>query len=163
MALYISPSAALMKRAPPFKAEENSNPASPSNLGNYTHSHENIEEQSYTCTPIGECEVCLSFEKKTAPHCMEYGNKQPVRCTWDDPDLAENMRNQTTLYDDDAISLPSFRGCPHVKSIERWKFIKFESLNFAIAIMSICLVIWRQRKLAREQYRRLAQRIGVEV
>lgn len=57
---------------------------------------------------------------------MEYGNKQPVRCKWDDPDIAEYMRNQTTLYDYDAISLPSFRGCPHVKRIEHWKFVKFE-------------------------------------
>lgn len=57
---------------------------------------------------------------------MEYGNKEPVRCKWDDPDLADYLRNQTTFYDDDAISLPSFRGCPRVKRIERWKFVKFE-------------------------------------
>ena len=67
-----------------------------------------------------------NLKQKSAPYCQEYGNKERVRCEWDDPDLAENVRNQTTLYDYDAISLPTYRGCSHVKRIERWKFIKFE-------------------------------------
>ncbi|KAL1934194.1 hypothetical protein VTP01DRAFT_6376 [Rhizomucor pusillus] len=151
--------ASILERAPPFASEDNEK--IPPHLGNYTHSHEDIEAPTYTCVATGECDVCTPFEKKTAPYCMEYGNKQPVRCKWDDPDIAEYMRNQTTLYDYDAISLPSFRGCPHVKRIEHWKFVKFEVINLAVAVSSVSLVIWRQRKLAREQYQRLAQRIGV--
>ncbi|KAI7874151.1 hypothetical protein K492DRAFT_240975 [Lichtheimia hyalospora FSU 10163] len=158
------PVTAFEKRAPPFAQDHDRTAENiPSHLGNYTHSHEDIEPPTYTCTPISECDVCTPFEKKTAPYCQEFGNKERVRCEWDDPDLAENLRNQTTLYDFDAISLPSYRGCPHVKRIERWKFIKFESINFVVAIFSVTLVMWRQRKLAREQYQKLAQRIGVAV
>lgn len=76
--------------------------------------------------------------QKTAPYCQEFGNKQRVRCEWDDPDLAENLRNQTTLYDFDAISLPSYRGCPHVKRIEHWKFIKFEVWNHLLYCIGSC-------------------------
>lgn len=77
--------------------------------------------------------------QKTAPYCQDFGNKERVRCEWDDPDLAENLRNQTTLYDFDAISLPSYRGCPHVKRIERWKFIKFE---VCICLALLCISCW---------------------
>jgi hypothetical protein len=63
--------------------------------------------------------------QKTQPYCVEFGNKEAVRCEWDDPELADR-KNQTAFYEDDAISLPSFRACPRVKSVERAKFIKFE-------------------------------------
>lgn len=56
---------------------------------------------------------------------MEFGNKEPVRCEWDDPELADK-KNQTTFYEHDAISLPSYRACPRVRSVERKRFIKFE-------------------------------------
>ncbi|ORY97919.1 hypothetical protein BCR43DRAFT_490555 [Syncephalastrum racemosum] len=145
------------KRAPPF-SEPNAVNNKNVHLGNYTHSHEDVEAPTYTCTPIGECDVCTPLEKKTMPHCMEYGNKEPVRCEWDDPDFAPD-KNAT--LDPDSITLPAFRGCPHVKRIERWKTIRFESVNFVVAVLAVIFVFWRQRKLAREQYQRLAQRIGV--
>lgn len=56
---------------------------------------------------------------------MEFGNKEAVRCEWDDPELADR-KNQTTIYEDDAIALPSFRACPRVRSVERVRLIKFE-------------------------------------
>jgi hypothetical protein len=59
------------------------------------------------------------------PYCKQFGNKEAVSCEWDDPELADK-RNQTSFYDDDAISLPSFRACPRVRKVERMKFIKFE-------------------------------------
>ncbi|KAI9249431.1 hypothetical protein BDA99DRAFT_564392 [Phascolomyces articulosus] len=149
------------KRAPPFT--QGGDESIPHHLGNYTHSHEDVAEPTYSCTSIGECDVCTPFEQKSAPYCKEYGNKERVRCEWDDPDLAENLRNQTMVYDYDAISLPSYRGCPHVKRIEHWKFIKFETFNLLVAVTSVSIVLWRQRKLARDQYQRLAQRIGVAV
>lgn len=56
---------------------------------------------------------------------MEFGNKEAVRCEWDDPELADK-KSQTSFYEDDAISLPSYRACPRVRSVERVRFIKFE-------------------------------------
>ncbi|KAI8883574.1 hypothetical protein K501DRAFT_294579 [Backusella circina FSU 941] len=145
------------RRTPPFQKSENT-----THLGDYTHSHENVEQLTFTCFPIGECEVCSPLEKKTMPYCKEFGNKEAVSCEWDDAELADK-RNQTTFYDDDAISLPSFRACPRVRKVERMKFIKFEGINFAVAVISILIFTWRQRKIAREQYQKLAHRIGVIV
>lgn len=56
---------------------------------------------------------------------MEFGNKEAVRCEWDDPELADE-KSQTSFYEDDAISLPSYRACPRVRSVERVRFIEFE-------------------------------------
>ncbi|KAL0082079.1 hypothetical protein J3Q64DRAFT_1721672 [Phycomyces blakesleeanus] len=156
--LFLVPSHAFERRAPP--PEEHG--SSTQNLGDYTHSHEDVKTPTYSCISTGDCDVCTSLEKKTIPYCAEFGNKEPVRCEWNDPDLADR-KNQTTFYDYDAISLPSFRSCPRVKRIVRWQLIQFESINLVVAVVSIILVIWRQRKLAREQYLRLAHRIGVTV
>lgn len=69
--------------------------------------------------------ILFFWLQKTQPYCVEFGNKEAVRCEWDDPELADK-KNQTAFYEDDAISLPSFRACPRVKSVERARFIKFE-------------------------------------
>ncbi|KAI8346776.1 hypothetical protein BD560DRAFT_411271 [Blakeslea trispora] len=153
--------AELDKRAPPFNIATESVGGS-RHLGDYTHSHETVGKSTYSCYATGECEVCSSFEKKTQPYCSEFGNKQAVKCEWDDPELADR-KNQTSFYDHNAIFLPSFRACPRVKSVERVRMIEFEGINFAVAIVSLFVFVWRQRKMAREQYERLAQRIGVTV
>ncbi|CAO3598661.1 unnamed protein product [Absidia cylindrospora] len=66
------------KRASPFSQT----PALPSGLGRYTYSHENVEKPTYTCVPIGQCDVCTALEKKIADYCLEYGNKEQVLCEW---------------------------------------------------------------------------------
>ncbi|KAG2206150.1 hypothetical protein INT47_003799, partial [Mucor saturninus] len=149
------------RRTPPFGITTNANKSS-QHLGDYTHSHETVDKSTYSCHSIGECEQCTPLEKKTQPYCVEFGNKEAVRCEWDDPELADR-RNQTTIYEDDSIALPSFRACPRVKSVERVRLIKFEGFNLSVAVISVIVFIWRQRKIAREQYQRLAQRIGVTV
>ncbi|KAI8063702.1 uncharacterized protein B0P05DRAFT_574262 [Gilbertella persicaria] len=143
----------LYPRTPPFGIVE---PNSASrHLGDYTHSHETVDKSTYSCFAIGECQ-------KTQPYCLEYGNKEAVRCEWDDPELADK-KNQTSFYDDNAISLPSFRACPRVKSVERIRIIQFEGWNAVVAVVSLLVFFWRQRKIAHEQYQQLAQRIGVTV
>ncbi|OBZ91713.1 hypothetical protein A0J61_00238 [Choanephora cucurbitarum] len=159
----------LDKRAPPFNVETESVSGS-RHLGDYTHSHETVDKSTYSCYAIGECEVCSPFEKfihiyiikKSQPYCSEFGNKQAVKCEWDDPELADR-KNQTSFYEHNAIFLPSFRACPRVKSVERVRMIEFEGLNIAVAVTSLLVFIWRQRRMAREQYERLAQRIGVTI
>ncbi|ORZ18042.1 hypothetical protein BCR42DRAFT_490694 [Absidia repens] len=133
--------------------------ALPSGLGRYTYSHENVEKPTYTCVPIGECDVCTALEKKTADYCLEYGNKEQVNCQWDDPSWVDTINKNDT--DDDVISLPTHRACPWVEHIEKWRLIKFEMINFVIVVFSVLVYIWRQRKLAREKYQQMVQRIGV--
>lgn len=152
----------LFGRTPPFGITNDTSTSPSRHLGDYTHSHETVDKSTYSCHSIGECEVCDPLEKKTQPYCKEFGNKEAVRCEWDDPELADK-KNQISFYDDNAISLPSYRACPRVKTVERVRFIKFEGLNVAIAVISVVVFMWRQRKIAREQYQRLAQRIGVTV
>ncbi|PHZ07322.1 uncharacterized protein RHIMIDRAFT_101276 [Rhizopus microsporus ATCC 52813] len=146
------------RRTPPFGIVEDSN----RRLGNYTHSHETVNKSTYSCYSIGECEVCSPLEKKTQPYCSEFGNKQAVRCEWDDPELADR-KSQTMIYDDDSISLPSFQSCPRVKMIEQKRLIRFEVTVILTAIVSITIFIWRQKKITQEQYQRLAKRIGVTI
>ncbi|CEP08018.1 hypothetical protein [Parasitella parasitica] len=112
------------RRTPPFGVVQDGHSGS-RNLGDYTHSHETVDKSTYSCYSIGECQLCDPLEKKTQPYCVEFGNKEPVRCEWDDPELADR-KNQTAFYEDGAISLPSFRPCPRVRSVERARFIKFE-------------------------------------
>ncbi|CAO3590077.1 unnamed protein product [Absidia cylindrospora] len=155
---YSSSSLALAgnnKRAPPFPQATDL----PVRLGNYTHSHENVERPTYTCTSLGECDICTSLEKKTASYCLDYGNKEPVQCEWDNPNWVVNRND--TMTDDDAINLPTFRACPWVKRVEKWRIIKFETMNFILAVISVSVFLWRQRKLAKEKYQQMAQRIGV--
>ncbi|ORX59805.1 hypothetical protein DM01DRAFT_1333254 [Hesseltinella vesiculosa] len=127
-------------------------------LGDYTHSHESIEKPTYTCVSLGQCDICTPLEKKTASYCFQYGNKEPVRCEWDDPNWYTNRSDP--LDDDDVILLPTFRPCPWVQRIEQLKILKFESINLAVAVCSLLVFLWRHRKLSREKYQQLVQRIG---
>ncbi|KAI8077887.1 uncharacterized protein BX664DRAFT_318462 [Halteromyces radiatus] len=115
-------------------------------------------------TTLHHLTSCLLFIhiQKTAPYCLEYGNKEPVRCEWDDPNWMGN-RTDIMTDDDDVISLPTFRACPWVKRIENMRIIKFESINLVVAVFSVMIFLWRQRKLAHEKYQQMAQRIGVSV
>ncbi|KAI7871999.1 hypothetical protein BDF14DRAFT_1992710 [Spinellus fusiger] len=128
-------------------------------LGHYTHSHHNVKTSPYSCVSIGECDVCSPLEKKTMSYCQAYGNKEPVHCEWTDAGL-DGQKNQTTVYDNDAISLPMFQACPRVKRVEQWHLIQFESLNCGVAVLSLLVVVWRQRTLSQEQHLHLARRIG---
>jgi hypothetical protein len=57
---------------------------------------------------------------------LEYGNKEPVHCEWDDPNWMTNKNDTSYDHDDDMISLPTYRACPYVKRIEKWRLIRFE-------------------------------------
>ncbi|KAI8988525.1 hypothetical protein BDF20DRAFT_336769 [Mycotypha africana] len=149
------------KRTPPFG--KNASDVS-KKLGDYTHSHEKVDKSTYSCYPIGECEICSPLEQKTQPYCADYGNKQAIRCEWNEPEIGDSgLSNHTlsTFDEDDAITLPSYRACPRVRQVERARFLKFEGFNFSVAVLSIMVFIWRQKKMAHEQYQNLARRIGV--
>jgi len=108
---------------------------------------------SYTCHVMGECEVCTELESKSQLYCIETGNKEPIECAWDGP-VRDNASND---------NLPSFRSCPRVKQVERIRFFEFQAANFVIAFTAGSILIWRQRKLARETVSRIARRVGTAV
>lgn len=60
--------ASILERAPPFASEDNEK--IPPHLGNYTHSHEDIEAPTYTCVATGECDVCTPFEKVNIQYAL---------------------------------------------------------------------------------------------
>jgi hypothetical protein len=65
------------RRTPPFQKTENT-----THLGDYTHSHENVEQLTFTCFPIGECQVCSPLEKvykRLFIYALEY--TQLIPCT----------------------------------------------------------------------------------
>ncbi|KAI8577277.1 hypothetical protein K450DRAFT_253055 [Umbelopsis ramanniana AG] len=106
---------------------------------------------SYSCSVVGQCEVCTDLEKKTQPYCKEFGNKQRISCQYnkDVSDISE--------------PLPMFRGCPRVQWVERARYYQFVVINVIISLLAVGVFSWRHRKLAGEQYRKMAQRIGISV
>jgi hypothetical protein len=53
------------RRTPPFGAVEDT---AAKHLGDYTHSHETVDKSTYSCHPIGECQVCSPLEKVKSIH-----------------------------------------------------------------------------------------------
>ncbi|RIA87760.1 hypothetical protein C1645_827344, partial [Glomus cerebriforme] len=88
---------------------------------------------------------------KLEDYCREFGNKEPIECQWDTPDIpAENINKG---------SLPKFQSCKRVKRLEKTKYFEFQFINLFGAFMSCSIFIWRRNKLAAEGYRRLTRRI----
>ncbi|KAG9292051.1 hypothetical protein G9A89_017951 [Geosiphon pyriformis] len=99
------------------------------------------------CYPTGACQSCSVLEMNTEDYCQS-GYKYPVQCVW--PSLVANQSS----------SIPKFQPCPRIKSVEIFKFFKFQFLNIFLAVMTFSFLIWRRKKLTVEGYRRLARRIG---
>ncbi|RGB25621.1 hypothetical protein C1646_771473 [Rhizophagus diaphanus] len=104
----------------------------------------------YTCHEIGPCVPCDVFEVKLEKYCHEFGNKQPVDCQLDSPDISAG--NNT-------YSLPKFQPCKRVIKFERTKYFEFQFFNMFLAFMSCSILIWRRSKLAADGYRKLSRRI----
>lgn len=56
-----------------------------------------------------------------------------------------------------------FRGCPRVQWVERARFYQFVVVNVIISLLAVGVFSWRHRKLTGDQYRKMAQRIGISV
>ncbi|KAL1918754.1 uncharacterized protein VTP21DRAFT_2776 [Calcarisporiella thermophila] len=102
-----------------------------------------------TCVSIGECEPCTDLERKTEDYCSIYGNKEPIQCFFDSGKSDQNT------------TLPTYRACPKVRRVERLKFYEFQVINIVVALLATSVMVWRQRKLIRDQERRRARRINV--
>ncbi|KAH8547589.1 hypothetical protein BGW37DRAFT_510081 [Umbelopsis sp. PMI_123] len=106
---------------------------------------------AYSCSVVGQCEVCTDLEKKTQPYCKEFGNKQRISCQYNS--------NVTDISE----PLPMYRGCSRVQWVERARYYQFVVLNVIISLLAVGVFSWRHRKLAGDQYRKMAQRIGISV
>ncbi|KAG2178015.1 hypothetical protein INT43_003268 [Umbelopsis isabellina] len=110
-----------------------------------------LSSDMYTCSVVGECKVCTDLEKKTQPYCKEYGNKQAISCKYNE--------DITGMPD----ALPLFQACPRVRWVERRHYHVFVVSNVVVSMLAVGVFLWRHRKLTGEQYRRMAQRIGISV
>ncbi|KAI8597014.1 hypothetical protein EDD21DRAFT_230106 [Dissophora ornata] len=111
------------------------------------------EAPSYTCVVVGECHACSALQIQTEHFCKETHNRQRIECIYDDPKNDEDEELK--------VLLPSYRSCLHVKAVEARRFAHFFSTNVFLAFFSGVLLVWRRRKLAAAQYRRMARRIGI--
>ncbi|GJJ78923.1 hypothetical protein EMPS_11282 [Entomortierella parvispora] len=107
----------------------------------------------FACVVIGECVPCNHLQQETEDTCKETHNRQKIECKYDDPINNENEELK--------VLLPTYRSCLHVKAVEARRFAHFLSTNIFLALFSGILMIWRKRKLAAAQYRRMARRIGI--
>ncbi|ORZ08049.1 hypothetical protein BCR41DRAFT_150433 [Lobosporangium transversale] len=112
-----------------------------------------MDPLSYTCEVVGECLACSTLQIQTENVCKETHNRQRIECHYVDPRKEED--------EDLKLKLPTYRSCLHVKAVEARKFAHFFSMNVFLAFFSGLLLVWRKRKLAAAQYRRMARRIGI--
>ncbi|KAK3827586.1 MAG: hypothetical protein J3Q66DRAFT_2575 [Benniella sp.] len=108
---------------------------------------------SYSCSTVGECHACSALQVQTTEVCKETHNRQRIECKYDDPKNDENEELK--------IRLPTYRSCLRVRAVEARRFAHFFSTNIFLALFSGILIVWRKRKLAAAQYRRMARRIGI--
>ncbi|KAG0066821.1 hypothetical protein BGZ90_001248 [Linnemannia elongata] len=113
----------------------------------------NTANPPYTCITIGECQACSALQVKTEESCKDTHNRQRIECKYDDPKNDENEELK--------IRLPTYHSCLRVKAVEARRFAHFLSSNVFLALFSGILMMWRKRKLAAAQYRRMARRIGI--
>ncbi|CAO3568266.1 unnamed protein product [Mortierella alpina] len=106
----------------------------------------------FSCESVGECLACSALQIQAEDTCKETHNRQRIECKFEDPKDDENEELK--------IRLPTYRSCPRVKAVEARKFAHFFSTNIFLALFSGILMVWRKRKLAAAQYRRMARRIG---
>ncbi|KAF9283801.1 hypothetical protein BGZ68_005090 [Mortierella alpina] len=106
----------------------------------------------FSCESVGECLACSALQIQAEDTCKESHNRQRIECKFDDPKDDENEELK--------LRLPTYRSCPRVKAVEARKFAHFFSTNIFLAFFSGVLMVWRKRKLAAAQYRRMARRIG---
>ncbi|KAF9119709.1 hypothetical protein BGW39_011974 [Mortierella sp. 14UC] len=129
-------------------------PLSVSNLAKrYPQGGPNTPSPPYTCVTVGECLACSALQIKTEESCRDTHNRQRIECKFDDPKNDENEELK--------IRLPTYHSCLRVKAIEARRFAHFLSSNVFLALFSGILMMWRKRKLAAAQYRRMARRIGI--
>ncbi|KAF9205045.1 hypothetical protein BGZ59_000720 [Podila verticillata] len=111
------------------------------------------ELPKYTCTAVSECQVCSALQIKTLEDCRETHNHQKINCKFDDPKNEEDEELK--------VLLPKYHSCARVKAVEARRYAHFLSTNVLLALFSGLLMVWRKRKLAAAQYRRMARRIGI--
>ncbi|KAG0370129.1 hypothetical protein BGX24_002125 [Mortierella sp. AD032] len=119
----------------------------------YPQGGANIPSPPYSCVPVGECLACSALQVKTEESCKDTHNRRRIECKFDDPKNDENEELK--------IRLPTYHSCLRVKAIEARRFAHFLSSNVFLALFSGILMMWRKRKLAAAQYRRMARRIGI--
>jgi hypothetical protein len=56
-----------------------------------------------------------------------------------------------------------FRACSSVQWVERARYYEFVVLNLIVSLLAVGVFLWRYRALSQNQYRKLAQRIGISV
>ncbi|KAF9276514.1 hypothetical protein BGZ74_003603 [Mortierella antarctica] len=111
------------------------------------------EIPKYTCTVVSECQACSALEIQTKVDCKETHNHQKINCKFEDPKNEEDEELK--------ILLPKYHSCARVKAVEARRYAHFLSTNVFLAFFSGVLMVWRKRKLAAAQYRRMARRIGI--
>ncbi|KAF9314923.1 hypothetical protein BG003_003691 [Podila horticola] len=111
------------------------------------------ELPKYTCTVVSECQACSALQIETLNDCKETHNHQRISCKFEDPKNDEDEELK--------VLLPKYHSCARVKAVEARKYAHFLTTNVLLGFFSGVLMIWRKRKLAAAQYRRMARRIGI--
>ncbi|KAI9227619.1 MAG: hypothetical protein DHS80DRAFT_31607 [Piptocephalis tieghemiana] len=129
------------------------------------YSHESSSLPDLDCYAIGPCSICTPEEAARESSCVETGNREPVECV---PINNGNGMGNGNSSDGGlpGISRPpknvvkTWRSCSKVKSLEKFYFFKFQTLNIAVTVGSACLMVWRKRQLDAAYQRRLTRRVA---
>jgi len=124
------------------------------------------DTRSLLCTPFGACEPCPT-DSINQPFCQPFGNRRLMHCI---NSTTTSISPETThpLPDHHPPDTPhpegeilAWESCGRIPAREKADFYEFVACNVAFALISLCMLFLRSRRLRLMQARQLAARIGL--
>ncbi|KDQ10243.1 hypothetical protein BOTBODRAFT_36355 [Botryobasidium botryosum FD-172 SS1] len=116
-----------------------------------------VQPDSVACRPFGECEPCPEAALHE-PFCKPFGNRRLIHCLpYDSLPKSEDDAKKGPILGE----TPAWESCGRVIAVERADFWEFVMCNVIFAGISLFILFIRGQRLAMQQYRRLAARIGL--
>ncbi|KAF8801134.1 hypothetical protein BYT27DRAFT_7004623, partial [Phlegmacium glaucopus] len=129
------------------------------------------DTRSLLCTPFGACELCPP-DFMNEPYCQPFGNRRLMHCinsttiaspspeqTQPPSQLKGPAEHPNAPHPDG--ELLAWESCGRISARERADFYEFVACNVVFALISLCILLLRSRRLRLMQARHLAARIGL--
>jgi len=131
----------------------------------------NDTQSSLLCTPFGGCEPCPA-DSINEPFCQPFGNRRLMHCInsttitpispeQTQPPFQSNGPTEHPKGPHPEGEILAWESCGRIPARERADFYEFVACNVVFALISLCVLFLRSRRLRLMQARQLAARIGL--
>jgi len=122
------------------------------------------DTRSLLCTPFGVCEPC-PVDSMNQPFCQPFGNRRLMHCI-NSTSIVSSPEPPNGPVDHPNSPHPegeilAWESCGRIPATERADFYEFVACNVVFALISLCILFLRSRRLQLMQARQLAVRIGL--